>query len=129
MIIGVEPVPQAFVELFEGEQNFGIERGQKLLAHGTEEAFNLAASFGLIGRGVHDEDADGSGDAGQLRGSVDLGVVHVEAGGEGTGGGGPGQANEEKSPPPGGGKKGVRGGGGGAGERGVEKKPVLCPPR
>jgi hypothetical protein len=33
-------------------------------AHGTEETFDLAASFGLIGRGMHDEDADGSGDAG-----------------------------------------------------------------
>ena len=58
VIIGVEPVPQALVELFEGEQSFGIERGQKLLAHGTEEAFDLAAAFGLIGRRVHDENAD-----------------------------------------------------------------------
>ena len=81
VIIGIEPVPQALVELLEGKQNFGIERGQKLLPHGTEETFDLSASFGLIGRGVHDEDADGSGDAGQLRGAVDLGVVHVEAGG------------------------------------------------
>src|SRR5258705_9413574 len=113
MIIGVEPVPQAFVELFEGEQNFGIERGQKLLAHGTEEAFNLAASFGLIGRGVHDEDADGSGDAGQLRGSVDLGVVHVEAGGDAAGGERLGQGNEKKKQPPVWVEKG--GGGGGAG--------------
>src|SRR5258705_12741220 len=99
MIIGVEPVPQAFVELFEGEQNFGIERGQKLLAHGTEEAFNLAASLGLIGRGVHDEDADGSGDAGQLRGSVDLGVVHVEAGWGATGGEGLAPAIEKRNSP------------------------------
>src|SRR6266545_5810149 len=29
----------------------------------AHEAFDLAAAFGLIGRGVHDENADGSGDA------------------------------------------------------------------
>src|SRR5580658_2850644 len=92
MIIGVEPVPQALVELLEGEQNFGIEGGQKLFAYGTEETFDLAASFGLIGRGVHDEDADGSGDAGQLRGAVNLGVVHVEASGDAAGGDGLAQA-------------------------------------
>src|SRR5580658_10801053 len=95
MIIGVEPVPQALVELLEGEQNFGIEGGQKLFAYGTEETFDLAASFGLIGRGVHDEDADGSGDAGQLRGAVDLGVVHVEASGDAASGDGLAQAIEK----------------------------------
>jgi hypothetical protein len=60
----------------------------EMLAHGTEEAFDLAAAFGLIGRRVHDENADGSGNAGQLRGAVDLGVVHVEAGGDAAGGDG-----------------------------------------
>ena len=88
-------MPQALVELLEGEQNFGIEDGQKLFAHGTEEAFDLAAAFGLIGRGVHDEDADGGGDARQLRGAVDLGVVHVEAGGNAAGGDGLAQAVEK----------------------------------
>jgi len=34
---------------------------------------------------VHDENTDGSGDAGQLRGAVDLGVVHVESGGDAAG--------------------------------------------
>ena len=72
-----------------------IEGGQELLAHGTEEAFDLAAAFGLIGRRVDDEDADGSGDAGQLRGAVDLGVVHVEADGDAAGGDGLAQTVEE----------------------------------
>ena len=44
---------------------------------------------------MHDEDADGSGDAGQLRGAVDLGVVHVEASGEAAGGDGLAQAVEK----------------------------------
>jgi hypothetical protein len=40
--------------------------------------------------------ADGSGDAGQLRGTVDLGVVHVEAGGNAAGGDGLAQAIEKR---------------------------------
>src|SRR6202142_2432012 len=95
VIDSVEPVPQALVELLEREQNFGIERGQKLFAHGTEEAFDLAAAFGLIGRGVHDENADGGGDAGQLRRAVDLGVIHVETGGDAAGSDGLAQAVQE----------------------------------
>ena len=95
MIIGVEPVPQALVEWLDGKQNFRIERGQKPLTHGTEETFDLAASFGLIGRGVHDEDADGGGYACQLRGAIDLGVVHVEAGGNAAGSDGLAQAVEK----------------------------------
>ena len=96
VIDGVEPVPQALVELLERQQDFGIEVGQKLLAHGTEEAFDLAAAFGLIGRRVHDEDADGSGDARQLRRAIDLGVVHVEAGGDAAGGDGLAQAVQKR---------------------------------
>src|SRR5580704_11975320 len=95
VVIGVEPVPQALVDLFEGKQNFGIERSQKLLAHGTKQTFDLAASFGLIRGRVHDEDTDGSGDAGQLRGAVNLGVVHVEASGNAAGGDGLAQAVEK----------------------------------
>src|SRR5580700_40835 len=79
VIDSFEPMPQALVELLDREQNFGIERGQKLFARRTEEAFDLAAAFGLIRRRMHDEDADGGGDAGQLRGAVNLGIVHVEA--------------------------------------------------
>jgi hypothetical protein len=41
----------------------GSSEEAKLLAHGTEEAFDLAAALGLIGRRVNDEDADGGGDA------------------------------------------------------------------
>jgi hypothetical protein len=44
---------------------------------------------------VDDEDADGSGDAGQLGGAVDLAVVHVEAGGNAAGGDGLAQAVEK----------------------------------
>src|SRR5438874_282142 len=57
-----------------------------------KKSFDLAAAFGLIGRGVHDEDADGSGDAGQLRRAVDLGVVHVETRGDTAGSDGMAQA-------------------------------------
>jgi len=67
-------VPEPLVQLFKREQRLGIERGEKLLAHGTEETFDLAATFGLIGRRVNDEDADGGGDARQLRRAIDLGV-------------------------------------------------------
>ena len=69
-----------------------IQVGQKLFADGAEEAFDLAASFGLIRRRVHDQDADGSGDARQLRAAIDLGVIHVEADGQATGGDGLAQA-------------------------------------
>ena len=56
--------------------------------HGAEEALDFSAALGLIGRSVHDEHADGGGDARQLRAAIDLGVVHVEphrhaAGGDG----------------------------------------------
>ena len=46
---------------------FGVERSQEPLADGTEEALDLAASFGLVGWSMHDEDADGSGDARRAR--------------------------------------------------------------
>jgi len=81
VVDSIEPVPPALVDLLDGQQRLGIERCQKLFAHGTEEAFDLAAAFGLIRRRMHDEDADGGGDAGQLRGAVDLGIVHIEASG------------------------------------------------
>src|SRR5260370_17397980 len=100
VIDGIEPVPQSLVELLDIQQNLGIERGQKLLAHGTKEALDLAAAFGLIGRRVHDEDADGGGNAGQLWGAVDLGVVHVEAGGGGAGRGRPAGGSPKNAPPP-----------------------------
>jgi len=79
VIDGIEPVPPPLIQLVERQQRFGIEIGEKLFAHGTEEALDLAASFGLIRRCMNDEDADGGGDARQLRRAVDLGVVQVEA--------------------------------------------------
>src|ERR1017187_8207965 len=63
VIDGVEPVPETLVQLFEREPRLGIERGEKLLAHGTEETCDLATALGLIGRRVNDEDADGGGEA------------------------------------------------------------------
>src|SRR2546422_7123943 len=33
-------------------------------------------------RRVHDQDADGGGDAGQLRRAIDLGIVHIQPGGQ-----------------------------------------------
>jgi len=44
---------------------------------------------------VDDEDADGGGDPRQLRRAVDLGVIHIEASGQTTGGDGLTQAVEE----------------------------------
>jgi hypothetical protein len=73
----------------------GSRFGEKLFAHGTEEALDLAAAFGLIGRGVHDEDTDGGGDTRQLRRAIDLGVVHVEAQGQAARGDGLTQAVQE----------------------------------
>ena len=95
MVDGIEPVPEALVQLLQGEQSGRIERGQELLADGTEEALDLAAAFGLVRRGMDDEDADGSGDARQLRGAVDLGVVHIEAGGDAARGDGMAETVEE----------------------------------
>ena len=37
---------------------------------------------------MDDEDADGGGDASELRRAVDLGVVHIQAGGHTAGGDG-----------------------------------------
>jgi len=48
---------------------------------------------------MHDEDADGSGDAGQLRRAIDLAIVHVEAGGNAAGGDGLPQAIEKRIQP------------------------------
>src|SRR5450759_4118169 len=79
VIDGVEPVPEPLVQLFDRQQRWGIERGENLLAHRTAETLDLAAALGLIRRRVNDEDAEGGGDARQLRRAVDLGVVHVEA--------------------------------------------------
>ena len=84
VINSVEPVPQPFVQLLERQQCLGIEFGEKLFAYRAKEAFDLAAAFGLIRRGVgarvesalNDKDSDGGGDARQLRRAVDLGVVH-----------------------------------------------------
>src|SRR5579864_1622623 len=125
----VEPVPQALVELLDREQNLEIERGQKLLAHGTEEAFDLAAAFGLIGRSVHNENADGGGDAGQLRRAVDLGVVHVEARGDAAGGDGLAQAVQKGVEPLVGIELGVRDEAAGVIERSLEEDLLLAAAR
>ena len=45
----VEPVHKRSLSCSSESRLFGIEVGQKLFAHGTEEAFDLAAAFGLIG--------------------------------------------------------------------------------
>src|ERR1039457_2491514 len=54
----------------------------KPLVNGTKETFDLATALGLIRRRVNDEDAEGGGNARQLRRAVDLGIVHVEARGK-----------------------------------------------
>ena len=65
-----------------------------MIAHGAEVAFDFAAAFGLIGRRVHDQNAERGGDAGQLLAAIDLGVVDVEPDGHATGGDGLAQTIE-----------------------------------
>jgi hypothetical protein len=95
MVHGIEPMPKPRIQLIQREQCFGIERSQERLAHRAEETLDLAAAFGLIRRHMHPQDADGSGDAGQLRRAVDLGVIQVEARGQTARGDGLAEAVEE----------------------------------
>ena len=95
VIDGFQPMPEPLVQLFQRQQRLGIERGQELLAHRAEETLDLAAAFGLIGRRMHEEDADGGGDARQLRRAVDFGVVHIETHGQAARGDGLAKAVEE----------------------------------
>ena len=78
---------------------------------------------------MHDEDADGSGDAGQLRGAVDLGVVHVEAGGDAAGGDGLAQAVQKGVQSLVGIELGVRDEAAGVVERGLEEDLLLAAAR
>ena len=78
---------------------------------------------------MHDEDADGSGDAGQLRGAVDLGVVHVEAGGDAAGGDGLAQAVQKGVESLVGIELGVRDEAAGVVERGLEEDLLLAAAR
>ncbi len=66
-VINIDPLPQALVQLLQSEQRFPVKIGEKLFPHRTEVALDIAAPFGLVGRRVHDENADGGGDARQLR--------------------------------------------------------------
>ena len=95
VIDGFQPVPEALVQLLERQQRLGVERSQKLFAHRAEETFYFSAAFGLIRRRMHDEDADRSGDARQLRRAVDFGVVHIETRGHAARGDGLAKAVEE----------------------------------
>ncbi len=52
---------------------------QEVLPDCPEPSFDFSSSFGLIGWAVHDEDAEGCGDAGQLLRMKNLPVVHVQA--------------------------------------------------
>ncbi|MGH9471019.1 MAG: hypothetical protein ACRD1N_11850 [Terriglobia bacterium] len=58
---------------------FRIEVGEKLFVHGAEESLDFSASLGLIRRGVSDENAKRSGNAGHLLAAVDLPIINVEA--------------------------------------------------
>ena len=75
---------------------------------------------------MDDEDADGGGDAGQLRGAVDFGVVHVEAGGNAAGGDGLAQAVEKGVQSLVGIELGVRDESAGVVECGLEKDLLLA---
>ena len=77
---------------------------------------------------MHDEDADGGGDAGQLRGAVDLGVVHVEARGDAPGRDGLAQAVQKSIQSLVGIELGVRDEAAGIVQRGLEKDLLLAAP-
>jgi hypothetical protein len=78
---------------------------------------------------VHDEDADGGGDAGQLRRAVDLGVVHVETSGDAAGGDGLAQAVQEGIQSLVGIELGVRDEAAGVVERGLQEDLLLAAAR
>ena len=73
---------------------FGIEVGEELLSYGAEESFHFAATFRLIGTRVHDQSAEGGGNARQLRRAINLSIVHVQAKGYSAGGDGVAQTVE-----------------------------------
>jgi hypothetical protein len=77
-LVEVKPGPQALVQLFQRQRLFAVQVVQELFAHRPKEPFDLPASFGLIGRSMNDEHADGGGDARQLRAAVDLSVIHIQ---------------------------------------------------
>jgi len=77
-VINVEPRPQTLVQLFQSERLFAIQIVQELVPTRAEEPLDLAAAFGLIGRSVHDQHADGGRNPRQLCTAIDLGVVHIE---------------------------------------------------
>jgi hypothetical protein len=78
--------------------------------------------------GVHDEDADGTGDAGQLWRAVDLGVVHVEPRGDAVGRDGLAQAVQEGVESLVGIELGVRNEASGVVQRGLEEDLLLARP-
>ena len=75
---------------------------------------------------MHDEDADGTGDAGQLWRAVDLGVVHVEPRGDAAGRDGLAQAVQEGVQPLVGIELGVRNEAAGVVQRGLEEDLLLA---
>jgi hypothetical protein len=72
----------------------GVEVVQELIPYGAKIAFDFAAAFGLLGGRVHDQNAERSGDASQLLGAINLGVIDVELQGYATGRDGLAQAIE-----------------------------------
>ncbi len=85
MVGSLNPGPETVIQLFHGERLFRVEVSQELIAQSAEVALDFAAAFGLIGRGVHDQSAERGGNAGQLLGAINLGIVDVEPGGHTTG--------------------------------------------
>jgi hypothetical protein len=63
----------------------GVEVGEELLSYGAEESFHFAATFRLIGTRVHNQSAEGGGNARQLGRAIYLSIVHVETNGYSAG--------------------------------------------
>ena len=78
---------------------------------------------------MHDEDADGCGDASELRRAIDLGVVHIQAGGHAAGGDGLAQTVQKRIQSLVGIKLSVGDEPAGVIERGLQKDLPLTPAR
>src|SRR5260370_34673023 len=112
---------------------FGVEVGEELLSASAEESCHLAATVGLIGTRVHNQSAEGGGNARQLRRAINLSIVHVETNGYSAGRDGVAQTVERGIESLAGIKLGMGNESAGVIERGVQKDlqaaAIVHPPR
>lgn len=95
VIGGLNPGVETRVEILHAGDLLQVEAGQALLSHAAKETFDFPAAFGLIGRGVDNQNPERGRDAGQLSRAVDLAIVDIEADRNASGGDGLAQAIEQ----------------------------------